>query len=193
MIPKSLTLAVLLAAGLSPSAASAASAAPADRAVMSAAAAVAPAAEPARDARFLRMAHQADMAEIAGGTIAEDRGVSAQVRALGARFVRDHTDIDAHVTATARAAGVTLPDTPTAAQLALAKKYQSVPAAAFDTLFLRTQLKAHTQVLNAGKAELTAGKDPRVKQLIAYAGPLVMAHRDALAGALASTHGGHSH
>jgi putative membrane protein len=189
MIPKSLTLAVLLAVGLSPSAASAA---PAERAVPFAAAAVTPAAEPSRDARFLRMAHQADLAEIAGGTIAEDRGVSAQVRALGARFVRDHTDIEAHLTATARAAGVTLPDTPTAAQLALAKKYQSVPAAAFDALFLRTQLKAHIEVLNAGKAELTNGQDPRVKQLIAYAGPLVMAHHDALVAALAPAHG-HSH
>jgi putative membrane protein len=139
-----------------------------------------PAAEPVQDATFLRAAHQADLAEIAGGNIAQERGVSPRVRALGARFVRDHTAIETHLTAVARAAGVQLPDTPTAAQLALVKKYQSVPRAAFDRLYLRTQLKAHEEALAAGRTELAKGEDQRVKDLIAYAAPLVMAHHAAL-------------
>jgi putative membrane protein len=137
-------------------------------------------AEPIQDATFLRAAHQADLAEIAGGNIAQERGVSPRVRALGARFVRDHTAIETHLTAVARAAGVQLPDTPTAAQLALVKKYQSVPRAAFDRLYLRTQLKAHEEALAAGRTELAKGEDQRVKDLIAYAAPLVMAHHAAL-------------
>jgi putative membrane protein len=146
-------------------------------------------AEPAADATFLRAAHQADLAEIAGGSIAQDRGVSARVRALGARFVRDHTAIDARLTATARTAGVMLPDTPTAAQLALAKKYQSVPAADFDRLYLRTQLAAHDEALALGKGELAHGEDPRVKQVVAFAAPLVLAHHAALKEALAASAG----
>jgi len=60
-----------------------------------------PADDFAQDAAFLQAAHQANLAEIIGGRIAERRGVSAQVRELGARFVRDHTAMDAEVVATA--------------------------------------------------------------------------------------------
>jgi putative membrane protein len=165
MIAQSTTLATLLAVSLAPAAANA---------------------EPAPDASFLQSVHQADMAEIAAGGIARERGVSAPVRALGARFVRDHTAIDARLTATARAAGVTLPDTPTAAQLALTRKYQSVPAASFDRLYLRTQLTAHNDALRAGRAELAEGQDDRVKKLVEFAAPLVQAHHDALTAALGS-------
>lgn len=150
-------------------------------------------AEPAPDAAFLRATHQGDLAEIAGGEIARTRGVSPRVRALGARFVRDHTAIEDHLTAVARAAGVALPDTPTAAQLALAKQYRSVPAAAFDRLYLRTQLKAHEEALAAGKAELAGGQDARVKGLVSFAAPLVEAHDHALTVALGgSSYGGHA-
>jgi putative membrane protein len=147
-------------------------------------------AETAPDAGFLRAVHQADMAEIAAGGIAQARGVSPRVRSLGAEFVRDHTAIDHRLTVVARAAGVELPDTPSAAQLALTKKYQSVPAAAFDRLYLRTQLVAHTEAMAAGDAELAAGEDSRVKDLVAFAAPLVKAHHDALTAALG--YGGHA-
>jgi putative membrane protein len=142
------------------------------------------AAEPAPDAACHRATHQADLAEIAGGEIARTRGVAAEVRALGARFVDDHTAIDARLTAVARAAGVTLPGTPTPAQLALAGRYRAVPASSFDRLYLRTQLAAHDEALAAGEAELNDGRDPQVKQVVAFAAPLVRAHRDALAAAL---------
>ena len=147
-------------------------------------------AEPAPDAAFLRATHQADLAEIAGGNIAATRGTTPEVRALGTRFVHDHTVIETHLTAVARSAGVALPDTPTAAQLALTKKYQAVPAAAFDRLYLRTQLKAHNEALAAGAAELAGGQDPRVKQLVSFAAPLVKAHHAALTAALG--YGGHA-
>lgn len=168
MIPKSIVLAVSLALGAGATPASAVSS--------------------SSDAAFLRAVHQADLAEIAGGNIAQERGVSPRVRALGARFVRDHTAIDGRLTAVAREAGVELPDTPSAAQLALAKKYQAVSPARFDALYLRTQLAAHEEALAAGKAELATGEDPRVKQLVSYAAPLVQAHHDALM----AVYGGHA-
>jgi putative membrane protein len=132
------------------------------------------------DAAFLRATHQADLAEIAAGNIAMERGASPAVRELGARFVRDHTAIEEHLTAVARSEGVSLPDTPTRSQLALTHKYQSVPAAGFDALYVRTQLAAHNAASAAGKAELASGKDARVKALVSYAAPLVEAHHDAL-------------
>jgi putative membrane protein len=175
MIAKSAVLAGLLFTGLTvPPAASAASGAFV--------------AEAAPDTAFLQAVHQADLAEIAAGGIAKQRGVSPRVRALGARFIRDHKAIDARLTKVARAAGVTLPDTPTAAELKLTKKYQSVPAASFDRLYLRTQLAAHAEAMAAGQAELATGQDQRVKRLVRFAAPLVKAHHDALN----ALYGGHA-
>jgi putative membrane protein len=187
MITKSIVLSALMA-GLSSLPVSAAPAASAASSALAASSVPAVSVvQPAPDTTFLRAVHQANMAEIAGGNIAQERGVSSRVRALGARFVRDHTAIDTRLTAVARAAGVMLPDTPTAAQLALTKRYQSVPSSSFDRLYLHTQLKAHNEALAAGKAELANGQDTRVKQLVAYAAPLVQAHHDALTAALATS------
>jgi putative membrane protein len=127
-------------------------------AARTAAAPTPPAAESIPDTAFLRAVHQANLAEIGAGGIAR-------------------------LTAVARAADVLLPDTPSAAQLALTKRYRSVPAAAFDRLYLRTQLAAHNEALAAAKAELANGQDPRVKELIAFAAPLVQGHHDALTAA----------
>jgi uncharacterized protein (DUF305 family) len=177
MIAKSAVLAGLLFTGLTvPPAASAAS--------DTSAASGAFVAEAAPDTAFLQAVHQADLAEIAAGGIAQERG-AATVKALGERFVRDHRAIDARLIATARAAHVTLPDTPTAAQLAMVKEYRSAPAAKFDALYLRTQLAAHEQAMQAGATELAQGQDSRVKKLVGYAAPLVKAHHDALTAALA--------
>jgi putative membrane protein len=178
MIRKSIVLAALLSVGLAPAAAGATPRAQASSPQAQT--------ESAQDAGFLQAVHQANLAEIAAGGIARERGVSPRVRALGTRFIRDHRAIDARLTATARAAGVILPDTPTAAQLALTRKYQAVADAKFDGLYLRTQLAAHNAALQAGKTELAQGDDARVKKLVAYAAPLVMAHHAALVAALRS-------
>jgi putative membrane protein len=134
----------------------------------------------AQDEAFLRTAHQANLAEIAGGGVAVDRGASAQVRALGARFVRDHKAIDTALTATARKLGVELPDTPSAAQLALTKRYLAAEGKSFDTLYLTTQLTAHRQAMQAGKKELAHGRNTSVKHLVTKAAPIVKAHHDAI-------------
>src|ERR1700760_1406554 len=119
MIGKGIALGALLVVGLAPVAAGAA-----------------PRVEPAQDAAFLRAVHQADLTEIAAGRIAEHRGGSATVKALGKRFVHDHEAIDARLVRTARAAHVKLRNSPSAAQLAMIKEYRTAAAAKFDALFL---------------------------------------------------------
>jgi putative membrane protein len=136
-----------------------------------------------QDAAFLRAAHQTNLAEIAGGGIAQQKG-SASVRQLGALFVRDHTALDADLTRTARALGVTLPDTPTRAQLELAKRYQAAPAGTFDRLFLRTQRAAHQEALAAGATEAARGENADVKQLATAADPVVRRHLAAIRAVL---------
>lgn len=142
------------------------------------------AAPSAQDVAYLRAAHQTNLAEITTGRLATQKGVTAKVRALGARFVTDHTRLDAAVTATAAALGVSLPDAPTPEQQALAARYTAAPPAEFDQLYLTTQLEAHAKSLAATNTEITAGSDPRAKATAASAAPVIAAHHHAITAAL---------
>nr|WP_305786960.1 DUF4142 domain-containing protein [Actinoplanes lichenis] len=62
-----------------------------------------------QDAAYLRAAHQSNLAEIAGGKVAQQKGQSQDVKDLGARFVTDHTKLDAALRQTADQLGVDLP------------------------------------------------------------------------------------
>jgi putative membrane protein len=152
----------------------------------------APAADFAQDAAFLQAAHQANLAEIIGGRIAERRGVSAQVRELGARFVHDHTAMDAGLVATAAALDVQLPDTPGPADRRVAERYWLVDQTEFDRMYLTSQLAGHRAVMKALRQELAAGPDQRVRQLAAGAEPIVAAHMTALKAARHDLGGGYS-
>src|SRR5690349_24279135 len=77
-----------------------------------------------QDAAYLKAAHQSNLAEISGGKLAQQKGQSQQVKDLGARFVADHTKLDAAVQQTASQLGVDLPAAPNEKQQALAAKYQ---------------------------------------------------------------------
>jgi putative membrane protein len=88
-----------------------------------------------QDTAFLQAAHQSNLAEIAGGTLAQQKGQSQQVKDLGARFVTDHTNLDNSLKQAAQALGVTLPDAPDADQQAVAARYQATSGTAFDTLW----------------------------------------------------------
>jgi putative membrane protein len=139
----------------------------------------------AQDAAFLRAAHQDDIAEIGAGGIATSKGSGATVRELGALLIRDHKAMDTQLTTTASGLGVTLPDTPSRAQLELTKKYLATDGAAFDRLYLRTQLAGHRAALAGIRVELTRGSNPEVKKLAAGAAPVVRKHISALRAAIA--------
>ena len=141
------------------------------------------AAPSSQDADFLRAAHQSNLAEIAGGRIAERKGATAVVRALGARFVRDHTALDAAVIKTAAELRIVLPDAPNPEQQELARSYEAAAPAAFDALFVTTQIVAHHKAMELGRTEIAKGSDQRVKQVAVDAAPVIATHHVALAEA----------
>ncbi len=146
-------------------------------------AAPAQAAPSAQDTAFLQAAHQSNLAEIAGGTLAQQKGQSQQVKDLGARFVADHTNLDNTVRQVAQALGVTLPDAPNPDQQAVAARYQQTTGAAFDTLFISTQMDAHMAAMRNGEKEIAQGQDPQAKQVAQSAAPVIAGHHDQLTAA----------
>jgi putative membrane protein len=130
----------------------------------------------AQDRAFLRAAHQTNLAEIAGGRIAERRGRTPEVRALGARFIRDHTAMDADLTRIAGDLGVRLPQRPNEAQRKRAAQYESFEAERFDILYVLTQLVGHQAAMADGDREIKEGRNPQVRRLAVDAAPVVASH-----------------
>lgn len=139
-----------------------------------------------QDAAFLKAAHQSNLAEIAGGKLAQQKGDSSAVKELGARFVADHTKLDAALSDTASALGVDLPSAPNAQQRALAKKYEAASGRSFDTLFVSTQMTAHMAAMALGQKEIANGRDAQAKKVAQTAAPVVASHHTALRSAARS-------
>ncbi|MEU8819132.1 DUF4142 domain-containing protein [Actinoplanes sp. NPDC048796] len=133
-----------------------------------------------QDAAYLKAAHQSNLAEISGGRLAQQKGQSQQVKDLGARFVADHTKLDAAVRQTATQLGVDLPSAPNEKQQAVAARYQQTSGDAFDTLFVSTQMDAHMAAMANGKKEIAQGNDAAAKKNAQAAAPVIAAHHDLL-------------
>ena len=144
------------------------------------------AAPSSQDTTYLKAAHQSNLAEIAGGKLAQQKGDSQDVKELGARFVADHTKLDAALKKTASALGVDLPSAPNPAQQALAERYRAASGSSFDTLFVSTQMDAHMQAMQAGETELAKGSDAQVKKAARSAAPVIASHHRALSAAAKS-------
>jgi putative membrane protein len=141
------------------------------------------AAPSSQDSSYLKAAHQGNLAEIAGGQLAQQKASSQEVKDLGARFVADHTKLDAALQSTASALNVTLPSAPNPQQQALAARYRAASGSAFDTLFVSTQTDAHMGAMQLGQTEIAQGSDPQVKKAAQSAAPVIAAHQRLLSEA----------
>ena len=133
-----------------------------------------------QDTAYLRAAHQSNLTEIAGGRLAQQKGQSQEVKDLGARFVEDHTTLDAALTDAAEALGVDLPSEPNEEQQALAARYEAASGDDFDALFVSTQMDAHMKAMNLGRTEIAEGSDAQAKKVAQDAAPVIEAHHDLL-------------
>jgi putative membrane protein len=136
-----------------------------------------------QDTAFLRAAHQSNLAEIAGGRIAQRQGNSQQVKDLGARFVADHTRLDAALRATAADLDVSLPSAPNAQQRALAQRYEATSGEDFDALFIATQMDSHMKAMALGRTELAEGDNEQAKTIARNAAPVIESHHEDLEAA----------
>jgi putative membrane protein len=133
-----------------------------------------------QDTTYLRAAHQSNLAEIAGGRIAQQKGASQAVKDVGARFVEDHTRLDAALRETAAALDVDLPSAPNPEQRALAARYEAASGSDFDALYLATQMDAHMKAMRLGETELARGNDAQAKKLAQDAAPVIASHHELL-------------
>ena len=71
--------------------------------------------------------------EVKLGQLAEQNGSSAAVKEFGSRMVKDHTRLNAELSATAKSVDLTVPDTISSEQQAEYDKLAMVKGTKFDT------------------------------------------------------------
>lgn len=145
-----------------------------------------------QDRAWMRAIHEGNLAEMQAGQLAQGKGGTAQIRAVGKMLVVDHTELDTKVTRTATKLGIQLPGSPNAEQRAQVLRLQDATGMDFDQEFLGSMTTSHKRAVAATKAELANGSSPQVLALAKAALPALERHLSALeeASAAGSSPGG---
>lgn len=88
-----------------------------------------------------------DMYEIEAGRMAQERGVRADVKALGEMLVTDHRAAATRMTGLAQAAGETIPTEMDERRKGLLDNLRAADGASFDRVFAKQQVAAHQEAL----------------------------------------------
>lgn len=97
------------------------------------------------DADFAVAAYNGGMAEVELGQLAQQRGVSAQVKDFGAMMMRDHSAADIKLKQMADAHKITLPANISLEEQQLKKELSRQTGSDFDKAYLAAMVKDHEQ------------------------------------------------
>lgn len=132
------------------------------------------------DKVWMKKAHQVNMAEIKAGQLAEKQGKAAVIKQVGHTLISDHRMLDRQLTQAAHALGVSLPDMPSAKQIATMQMLQTKSGAKFDKTWARAMLHAHMKAINKTEMEISRASSPKVKQLAQKTLPVLQTHLNML-------------
>jgi putative membrane protein len=139
------------------------------------------------DKYMLRSSIQGDRFEIAGGQLAQSKGTSPAVKALGARLVKDHSKSLSEAVKLAKDLKISVPKTPTPSQEWELSVLDGLPATSFDAAYAGLEVQDHKQDIDDTKTEITDGCNAKVRQLARKDLPVLRKHlklsKEAAAGA----------
>jgi putative membrane protein len=130
----------------------------------------------AQDANYLQTSISGDRFEIIGGKLAETKGTTAQVRALGARLIKDHSKSLQESVAEARSLGVKVPQAPTPSMVWELNTVRSMSGAQFDRSYSSLEVKDHEQDIEETTFEVAHGGSSEVKQSAKKELPVLRLH-----------------
>ena len=128
-------------------------------------------------ASILAQIHQADLKEIAVGKIAEEKASTDEVRAYADQLVKDHTNADQMVMATAQKTGTHLRGA-SAARPMTDKKLSSASGAQFDRMFLEQTSADHKKLMSELQQEREDASNDDIEALIDKIMPILQQHHD---------------
>ena len=134
------------------------------------------------DKEFLKNAGELNMTEIALGKLAQENAQSAEVKALGATLIADHTAMTEDLVALAKQKGVEMDVKSTAAQKAMISAFKGKTGAAFDREFREHVAKDHEKGIRLYEDAAKDSKDPDVKAYAVKNLAAVQGHHAAVGG-----------
>ncbi|MCE7082444.1 DUF4142 domain-containing protein [Streptomyces sp. ST2-7A] len=135
------------------------------------------------DAGYLEQARQGNLTEILAGEDALANSRSECVRHVGEVLIRDHTLLDADVTALADARGVDLPDAPAPdQQLTLEEVSALAGTEEYEAAWLLAQEAAHLETLDLIDTQVEYGTDEEITAAALSARPIVETHLEMVRG-----------
>jgi putative membrane protein len=129
------------------------------------------------DEQWLMTSIAGDRFEIAGGKLAQSKGASDPVRALGARLVTDHTKSLNEAIAVAKQLGIDVPDSPTPSEQWELAAVQTFSGKAFDQQYASLEVKDHDQDIQETKDEISKGTNKAIRALARTDLPTLKEHR----------------
>jgi putative membrane protein len=109
---------------------------------------------------FMKKAIQGNLAEIKEGQLAERKGATAALRRYGSVLVHDHSLANQKAMTAASSMGLTPPAEPNAKQQAEYQHLASLSGKAFDTTFVKSEIKDHEKTIAKYRKEAKAPNSP---------------------------------
>jgi putative membrane protein len=128
------------------------------------------------DEYLLQSSIQGDRFEIAGGKLAQAKGASPAVRALGVRLAKDHSKSLSDAIKVARTLEISVPKTASPTQEWELQVVGGMSAAGFDTAYARLEVQDHKQDIDDTKMEISDGAAPSVRKLARTDLPVLRTH-----------------
>src|SRR4051794_20610219 len=128
------------------------------------------------DQYMLQSSIQGDRFEIAGGKLAQSRGSTPAVKALGARLVKDHTKSLADAVKVAKRLKIFVPKTPTPSQEGEIGVLNGMSGAGFDHAYASLEVQDHKQDIDDMKTEVTDGANASIRHLARTDLPVLREH-----------------
>lgn len=136
-----------------------------------------PAAQPsAQDVNYLQTSISGDRFEIIGGKLALKKGTTAQVRALAARLIHDHSKSLTDAVALAKTLHVDVPKAPTPSMVWELQTVGAMSGAQFDHWYSYLEVKDHQQDIEETTFEVVHGGSTLVKNDARKALPMLRMH-----------------
>ena len=133
------------------------------------------------DASFYKHAAEGGIGEVEAGHLAQDKGMSQQVKDFGAMMVKDHSAINEKLQSLAASKNVTLPAGSGVGQMAAKAKLAVLSGETFDKSYVKNQVKGHREAVALFRKEIRSGKDLDAKAFASATLPTLRSHMKVIA------------
>jgi putative membrane protein len=128
------------------------------------------------DSAFYKHAAEGGLAEVELGNLAQQKSQNPSVKDFGAMMVKDHSAGNDKLKSVAASKNITLPTSPSAAQMATKAKLKVLSGESFDKSYIKGMVKGHQDTIAEFKKEASSGQDPDAKAFAQATLPTIQMH-----------------